>query len=123
VVVDIHLHGLRGRRFPEAVESTVYRVVQEALTNVFRHARATHVSVLVERRGHELRTIVEDDGCGFSPEQAWGGTAGPRTGRGLGLHGMRERAMAAGGHVDIESTPGSGSTLYLALPLPAGEPP
>ena len=122
IATDVHIAGLAGCRLAPDTETTVYRVVQEALTNVFRHARATHVSVLVERRGHELRTIVEDDGCGFIPEQAWGGTAAAGTGRGLGLHGMRERAMAAGGHVDIESTPGRGSTLYLALPLPAGDP-
>jgi PAS domain S-box-containing protein len=116
VVVDIHLHGLRGRRFPEAVESTVYRVVQEALTNVRKHAQATRVGLIAEVRDKELRVIVEDDGVGSTSTPATWREAGAMRRR-LGLRGMSERAMLAGGRLDMESEPGRGTTLYLTIPL------
>lgn len=133
IVADVHIAGLDGWRLAPEVETTVYRVVQEALTNVFRHAGATRVSVLVERRGNELRTIVEDDGLGFVPDlpsslaaraQAPAGrTERARATPGLGLRGMQERAHAAGGQLDIESIPGGGSTLYLTVPVNGRQPP
>jgi len=64
IPADIHTRGVDSR-LPEPVETTVYRVVQEALTNVRKHARASRASIVVERRGEELVAIVEDDGAGF----------------------------------------------------------
>jgi PAS domain S-box-containing protein len=109
--------GPDGERFPAEVGTTVYRVVQEALTNVLRHAGASRVSVLLERWDGRLTAIVEDDGAGFDPARAIGT---PRAVGGLGLIGMRERAALVGGSLDIESTPGGGTTVYVRVPARAG---
>lgn len=101
--------GLDDRRLPPAVETNLYRIVQEALTNVVRHAGATRVDVLLERRGDQMVTIVEDDGVGFDPDAAG------QSGR-LGLLGMRERAEMLGGVLSIESVPGSNTTIYVEVP-------
>jgi PAS domain S-box-containing protein len=114
VPVDIHTRGLRGRRFPQALETTVYRVAQEALTNIRKHAGASHVGLIVELRDGELRAIVEDDGCGMDVS---GLEAAAAPGRRLGLRGMAERARMAGGRLDLESEPGRGTTVYLSVPL------
>lgn len=114
IELSLHTRGLRGRRWAAALETTAFRTVQEALTNVRRHAGARHVSLMVERLGAELRIVLEDDGCGFDP-------AAPRPrsarGGGLGLRGMAERAQLAGGRLELESAPGRGTTVFLALPL------
>ena len=91
------------------VATAVYRVVQEALTNVVRHARATNASVAVTAAAGRLRTLVEDDGIGFDP-------TGPVSGH-LGLKGMKERAELVGGTVRVVSTPGSGTTVVLEVPI------
>jgi signal transduction histidine kinase len=83
--------------------------VQEALTNVARHAQASHVGVLLECRGGRLVVIVEDDGVGCDPQTAL------QSGR-LGLLGMRERAEMLGGSLELESTPGAGTTLFVEVP-------
>jgi signal transduction histidine kinase len=106
------VRGLHGRRWPAALETTVFRTVQEALTNVRRHARAHQVSLIVERRGRELRIVVEDDGCGFDAAAL----RGHPERSGLGLLGMAERARLAGGRLELESEPGRGTTLFMALP-------
>lgn len=114
VEVSLLARGLRDRRWPAALETTVFRTVQEALTNVRRHAGACHVSLIVERSGGELRIVVEDDGCGF--DMAASRTPAERGSR-LGLRGMAERARLAGGRLELESEPGRGTTLIVALPL------
>ena len=96
-------------RLPPAVETNVYRIVQEALTNVVRHAQATRIDVLLEQRGDQMVAIVEDDGVGFDAEAA------RQSGR-LGLLGMRERAEMLGGTLAVESTPGSNTTIYVEVP-------
>jgi signal transduction histidine kinase len=101
--------GLDDKRLPPAVETNLYRIVQEALTNVVRHTKATHIDVLLERRGEQLITIIEDNGNGFDPQ-----TAG-QNGR-LGLLGMRERAEMLGGTLVVESTIGTGTTIYVEVP-------
>lgn len=97
------------QRLPGPVETSVYRIVQEALTNIVRHASATQVSLLLERRVGRVIAVIEDNGCGFNPEQA-------EDSRRLGLLGMRERARMAGGQVIIESTPGGGTTVVVDIP-------
>lgn len=111
--VDIHTYGV-GDRLPEPIETTVYRVIQEALTNVRKHATATRASVVVERRGDELVAIVEDDGVGFVVRDR--PPAAPGASR-LGLSTMTERAALVEGRLEIESTLGRGTTVYLRIPI------
>ncbi|WP_198321089.1 sensor histidine kinase [Azohydromonas aeria] len=118
VTVELHTRGLRRRRFAPALETTVYRVVQEALNNIHKHAQASRVGLIVEHRDGELRAIVEDDGRGMEAE-TWKRPAGP--GRRLGLRGMAERARQAGGRMDLETEPGRGTTVYLSIPLQPDE--
>ena len=119
VPVDFHTGGdLETRRLPHELETTLYRIAQEALTNVARHAQAKRVSVLLERRPGYVSLIVEDDGRGFD---APGTPAAPAGAGRLGLLGMQERARLAGGTLTIESAPGAGATVFARLPLmPAG---
>jgi PAS domain S-box-containing protein len=118
IPVDVHTRQLDHRRLPATVETTVYRIIQEALTNILKHSGATGVSLIVERQNGEVLAIIEDDGRGFDLEAA---TYAPGTGQQLGIEGMRERAALAGGRLDIETTPGSGTTVYVYIPLPADE--
>ncbi|MCB0873397.1 MAG: GAF domain-containing protein [Thermoleophilia bacterium] len=105
ISVDLALDELPDD-LPEQWQIAVYRVVQEALTNVARHSNATHVSVLAHHRLGYLRVMVEDDGCGFDPTAS--------TDR-LGLQGMRERAELLGGTLRIESTIGAGTAVLVDL--------
>jgi signal transduction histidine kinase len=114
--VDFQVLGLDSRRLPAHIETALYRIVQEALTNVARHARARGVSVLLECRSREVRLIVEDDGIGFDVAAAM--RAGSR--ERLGLYGMRERASLVGGTLTIESSPGTGTAVYVEMPLDEG---
>jgi signal transduction histidine kinase len=111
---DFHGTGLDDERLPPAVETALYRVVQEALTNVLKHARAGRVSVILRRAGPEALAIVEDDGRGFDAEAA-PGVAGR-----LGLLGMRERLALVGGALTVESAPGKGTAVFARVPLAAG---
>jgi len=114
VPYELHTHGLAKGRLSQSIENTAYRVMQEALTNVHKHARASRVSVIVERRPRELRMVVEDDGRGFEPQRVG-------THASLGLRGMSERAALVAGTFEVESVPGGGTTLYLVIPLPEEE--
>ncbi|MCX6066428.1 MAG: ATP-binding protein [Chloroflexi bacterium] len=95
---------------PENVETALFRIIQEALTNVARHAEARNVSVLVERRANEVVAVVEDDGKGLE-------LADLARGR-LGVAGMRERAELLGGKMTIESSTSSGTSLFIQIPIP-----
>jgi len=90
------------------METAVYRIVQEALTNIIRHAQATRIDVLLKRRDSSLIVIVEDNGVGFDPKVQQNGR--------LGMVGMQERAIMLGGTLTIESFPGSGTTVFLEVP-------
>lgn len=114
VPVDFDSRGVTARRLAREVETTLYRVAREALTNVFRHAGAKHVSVLLQRRADYISLIVEDDGCGFDVVAR---LETPASQGKLGLLGMQERATLAGGSVEIESSPGAGTTVFARLPL------
>ena len=98
-------------RFAPELEASVYRIGQEALNNVAKHAHAQSVNVLLEQRGETLVLVVEDDGVGF-PSSGLGGTM-------MGLQSMRERAAAVGGTVEIEPTPDGGTTVLARIPLSA----
>ena len=91
----------------------MYRLAQEALNNVAKHARAEHVDVVLERNAEHVSLIVEDNGIGFDPSNA------ETVGEGLGLIGMRERAALVGADLQIESTPGRGTTVILRAPVAA----
>jgi signal transduction histidine kinase len=114
VPVDFHSQGTSPHRLPPELETTLYRITREALTNVFRHAVAQRVSVLLDRRADHVLLIVEDDGKGFNAAAL---LQEPASGGKLGLVGMQERAALAGGSVEIESNPGAGTTVFARLPL------
>jgi signal transduction histidine kinase len=101
--------GLGEHRLPAEVETTLYRIVQEALTNVVKHADAGKVSVLLVRREGSVTAVIEDDGRGFDP--------GNTREDGLGLLGMRERVELHDGRLKIEAAQGSGTTLVVEMPL------
>jgi signal transduction histidine kinase len=114
IKADFHGHGLNNQRLPPPIETTVYRLVQEALNNVLKHAGANRVSVILELRHNQLRAIVEDDGQGFDVDAvrfAFG------EGRGLGLLGIQERLASIGGNLKIESYPSAGTTLVTRIPV------
>jgi signal transduction histidine kinase len=94
------------------METSVFRIVQEAVTNVARHARAAHVDVTLGWNGASLELEVRDDGVGFDVREV--GAAGRS--RGLGLLSMRERAVLLGGACTIESTIGGGTHVLVRLP-------
>jgi len=112
--IDLHLPAVEGERFSDAIETTIYRAVQETLTNVLKHAEAATASIILEREGDTLRIIIEDDGRGFEADQALAGTVA--RGR-FGLIGMRERLTLVNGSLNIESEPGTGTTVYIRVPL------
>ena len=115
--VDLHVADGTGDRFGTEIDTALYRVLQEALTNVARHARATVVKVRLARRAEMLRLSIEDDGLGFDPA----GVNDRRNGSfRLGLLGMRERVVAIGGTLSIQSEVGSGTRLEIEVPLPRG---
>lgn len=100
-------------RLPGAVEIAIYRIVQEALTNATKHAKASRVSIQVRRSGRELSCAIRDNGVGFD----LGAVESDRRRSGLGLIGMRERLSAIGGTLAIDSAPGRGTTLLIRLPV------
>jgi two-component system, NarL family, sensor histidine kinase DevS len=106
--IAAHLESrLPESRLPSETETVLYRVVQEALTNVVKHAQADHVSVLLHSKPGRLAVVIEDDGRGF----AEGGETD-----GIGLLGMRERVALIGGTVAVESSPGAGTTIVVEVP-------
>lgn len=114
VAADLELFGLDAAQLPAPAEAAVFRVLQEALTNVAKHAQASRVSVSLARQHRELCGSVEDDGRGFLV--AAGAT--PAAGRShWGLTGMRERVEALGGHFSVESQPGRGTAVLWRVPV------
>jgi two-component system, NarL family, sensor histidine kinase UhpB len=96
----------------------VYRIVQEALTNVQKHAAATHVRLAIEAQTDRLAFAVSDDGRGFRMERMAAQPPGPACGRGLGMTTMRERAQMLGGVLQVCSEEGRGTHILLAVPAP-----
>ena len=110
VATDFLATGMDSR-LPDDVETTLYRVAQEALTNVARHARAKHVSVVLERTPWQVLLVLDDDGEGFDLR------APMRPGARLGLLGARERVALVGGTLSVESGRGSGTSVFARVPL------
>ncbi|HEV8097894.1 MAG TPA: GAF domain-containing protein [Gaiellaceae bacterium] len=108
ISVDLEAGGLTERP-PVEVETAIYRIVQESLTNVVKHAQASSVSVVVTRGDGRIKAVIEDDGKGFEPE-----TAG---GEGIGLVGMRERIELLDGSLTVESSERTGTTVAVEVPV------
>lgn len=111
---DLVTAGTDEMRLPPEVETTFYRIAQEALTNVARHALASEASVLLERRQRSVVLVIEDNGVGFDVAQVM--DARQQRER-LGLYGMEERASLAGCRLTVESRPGAGTTITVEFPL------
>lgn len=112
--ITIHfVASLREARLPPDFEVVCFRIVQEAITNVVRHARARNVQVAVQQDDTEIWLTIADDGAGFDVDCALRDAA---AGASAGLLGMQERAMLLGGEFSIESTPGSGTTIRARFP-------
>jgi signal transduction histidine kinase len=106
-----------AERLPPPIETALFRVAQEALMNVHKHAGTTRVQMTLRRRGPRVRLEVRDQGAGFRPAAASAGT-GP--GERVGLTGMQERVALLGGRCTVRSRPGAGTRVVAELPLPAG---
>jgi signal transduction histidine kinase len=113
VHADLHVFGMEPGRLTDEIDTALYRITQEALNNVAKHAQAEHVAVLLEGRPDRVSLIIEDDGVGFDVEQL----VGPH--QRFGVVGMRERATLLGGTLDVESHPGKGATVVARIPVPS----
>lgn len=116
IVIDLQVQNQRNERLPAETETTLYRIIQEALTNVAKYSQARNVSILLEIKADSVNLIVEDDGIGFDQEglrqeSLFNGQ------KQLGLAGMQERAALLDGSFEIESQPGQGTAIYVRLPL------
>ena len=111
--IAVTVEGSTGGRLRPGIETALYRIAQEALTNVTKHARATCASIRLGRQGELLRCSVRDDGIGFDLPSL----QARRGAQGLGLIGIRERVGALGGSLEISSAPGQGTDLAITIPL------
>jgi two-component system sensor histidine kinase UhpB len=118
IEVDLTTTGFKERLSPE-METAIYRIVQESLTNTAKHARARKVWVSLVEDGQRVRAQVRDDGAGFDVQAV---LKTPWQGRGLGLAGMKERASLLKGNVQIVSQPGNGTAIDITFPLERGVP-
>lgn len=100
----------RQRRYPSAIEVAVFRIIQEALNNVAKHAEASHVKVLLETQANTICAIIRDDGLGFDPDTA-------EEENSFGIRGMKERTDLLGGSININSAPGKGTEIFLRIPV------
>src|SRR5580704_16996910 len=107
--VEGHLNGV-----PDDLANACFRIVQEALTNIVRHARARHVSIELCQGENVLELVILDDGVGFDVERTFEQAAG--SGR-LGLLGMRERVQIIGGSLEVHSQPDRGTRIRVSVPL------
>jgi signal transduction histidine kinase len=108
--LSVQLHMRASIKLPPEYETALYRIIQEALTNIVKHAEAHSVSIMILDAQGSVRTVIEDDGTGFDPTTVREGA--------LGLVGMRERVSLLDGRFDIESRRGAGTTLIIELPQP-----
>ncbi len=113
-----HLSDTGDLRLPPAMETNLYRIVQEALNNVLKHSDAHSVQVLFRKQGNSIVMMIEDDGLGF--DMASSLDSQPPSG--VGIVGMRERAALLNGSLEIDSKPGSGTTVLIQVPAPTKSP-
>ena len=111
--LPIHIDAETSGRLPGPIETTLYRIVQEALTNVAKHANATNVWIRARRENLMINCSIRDNGGGFDSSR----TSGTPGGRGLGLIAMQERVSAIGGTLRIQSSKGNGTELSIRIPL------
>jgi two-component system sensor histidine kinase DegS len=102
--------GLRGERLPGPIETALFRIVQEAVNNVIRHAQAQHLSVELTRSAERVQLHITDDGQGFDAQL-------PHSGRHIGLWSMAQRVEQLGGQFEVQSVPGQGTTVTAVLPV------
>jgi signal transduction histidine kinase len=107
--VEFESGAVGSERLPAEVETALYRIVQESLTNIVKHARASRVSVVLARKADSVAVVIEDDGAGFDPQRV--------REDGFGLSGMRERMALLEGRLEIESSEGGGTTLVGEVPV------
>jgi PAS domain S-box-containing protein len=115
IPAEYHSSGMAKLKLDPEADTHLYRIAQEALNNIVKHANAKRVNILLENTGGEVILIVEDDGKGFDRRVAK--TTKKKTSKGLGLTGMEERASLIGGKVEIESAPGTGTTIFARVPM------
>jgi two-component system sensor histidine kinase UhpB len=113
VPAEFNTIGLDGKPLLPEIEINLYRIAQEALNNTCKYAKANNASVTLQRRDGTISLIIEDDGVGFEPTRKAVMTGDDR---GLGLVGMKERAELVDGSIEIESSPGIGTTIYVRVP-------
>ncbi|MDT5059745.1 MAG: hypothetical protein QOH63_204 [Acidobacteriota bacterium] len=113
IPAELHMSSNKQERLTGEIETVLYRITQEALNNIAKHAQAGKVDIILEHRNRHVSLIIEDDGVGFDGAQAFG----PNN-KGLGLIGMRERAALVGGTAEIESHPKDGTTVFIRIPVP-----
>jgi signal transduction histidine kinase len=111
VTAELVILSKKAMRFSSETDTNLYRIVQEALNNIHKHAKAKKVGVLLDKRDGSIILNIEDDGIGFNPKSE------KNRGKGLGLVGMQERAALVGGSVEIESAPKKGTTIYVRVPI------
>lgn len=112
--VDLVINGLGHERLKPEVETAIFRVVQEALTNIAKYAKASFVSIILIAKEQQISIVIEDDGVGFEAQKVLSRTPSQHN---LGLHGMMERIHLLGGTLDIESTIGEGTTIFAKIPI------
>jgi signal transduction histidine kinase len=112
VKTQLRFVGLDQERLSPEVEITLFRIVQEAVTNIIRHSGASEVDIEVVRKGSIVTATVSDDGKGFDAEAA---LQAPES---WGLRGIRERVAVVGGELSIESGPGRGTRIRISIPVP-----
>jgi PAS domain S-box-containing protein len=118
ISVTLHTADIpAGTLLSPLVEAHLLRIVQEALTNIRKHAQATQVQVQLALAGADLTVTITDDGCGFDPAQIDTNTSSSDPGTRYGLESMRSRAAEMGGHVEIASAPGQGTTVTVTVPM------
>jgi PAS domain S-box-containing protein len=111
IPAELHTTGLMDDRLASEVETTLYRIAQEALNNAAKYSRARHVEVILERRADAVVLVIEDDGIGFDAADAAGRN-------GFGLISMQERASLVGASLEVESSPGRGTTILVRIDAP-----
>lgn len=111
ISLTLDTSGLGDQRLPDAIETAIFRIAQESLTNIVKHSQAERASITVRYSGGAVELEVKDDGRGI-PEQFLRGSNGPH----LGLTSMRERATLLGGRMEVVSDPGQGTSIFVRIP-------